>query len=119
MGFVNISDVAHEPLYKPYHYQLFGGEICAKTILCMPIHGKGEVQGLAVLINKRNGDVFSTKDEDILSAICSHIFVSMSDTTQTFDEILDTCQRSVKRQGSPEWNISARQRKMELYEPVL
>ena len=86
-NFVNISDVAHEPLYKPYHSELLGTAISARTILCMPIQGKGEVQGLAVLINKRSADVFTSKDEDILSAICSHISVSMSDTRQTFDDI--------------------------------
>lgn len=119
--YVNIVDVAEEPLYVPeLHDNFMGSGIRVKNLLCMPIFERGEIVGLMVVINKvndRNDEGFSTKDEDVLSAVCSHASAAMGNSQ--LEEILDGCERAMSKRGSPEWSISAKQRKARLYLPAL
>jgi len=118
---VNIADVKEEPLYIPERHDNFAGSgLEIKSLLCVPIFAKGCVAGMIMVINKTEENlVFTDKDADILSAVCSHVSNSIGDTTQTFEEILSNCEQSMNKQGAPEWSISARQRKMDLYMPAL
>lgn len=120
--FVNVADVRDEPLYNPgIHDNMVGTGIRVKSILCMPIFTEGEVAGVVLLVNKVKGGVgFSSKDEDVLSAICSHISVAMGDEKQTFEEVVEVCERSMKTTGHSDWNSSvASQRMRMLYGPAL
>lgn len=118
--FVNIADIHDEPMYEALlHDNLLDTGIRVQSLMAMPIFIRGMVQGVIVVINKEKGQAFSAKDEDILSAICSHISVAIADEKQTFEEVLDNCQRSMTQQGSPEWNISTQQRRKHLFPPVL
>jgi len=118
--FVNIIDAQEETLYRPHlHDNLLGSGIRVNSLLCMPIFTKGKVRGVIALINKANGSWFSQKDEDILSAVCSHISVAMSDDKHNFDEIIETCEQSMTTSGAAEWSRSARRIANNLYLPAL
>lgn len=120
--FVNIPNVEDEPLYDPaVHDNLLGTGIKVKSILCMPVFKEQNVNGVIVVINKMgNEPAFSQKDEDVLSAICSHISVAMADTKQTFEEVIDLCQKSMRTTGSPLYRTSAEmQRIANLFVPAL
>lgn len=120
--FVNIADVKDEPLYDvAIHENLLGTGIKVHSILCMPLYIESEVMGVVLLVNKISGGVhFSQKEEDILSAICSHISIAMADSKHTFDEVIEVCERSMSTPGSAEWSTSAASQRMKtLYHPAL
>eukprot|EP00930_Biecheleria_cincta_P061515 TRINITY_DN47090_c0_g1_i1.p1 TRINITY_DN47090_c0_g1~~TRINITY_DN47090_c0_g1_i1.p1 ORF type:complete len:735 (+),score=123.88 TRINITY_DN47090_c0_g1_i1:60-2264(+) len=120
--FVNIADVKDEALYNPaLHDDFLHTGIKVQSILCMPVFQGKKVTGLVAVINKMgNGIAFSQKDEDVLSAICSHISVAMADDKQSFEQIIDLCQQSMQLQGSPEYSTSvASQRMATLFVPAL
>eukprot|EP00747_Dinoflagellata_sp_TGD_P207333 gnl/TRDRNA2_/TRDRNA2_80907_c0_seq2.p1 gnl/TRDRNA2_/TRDRNA2_80907_c0~~gnl/TRDRNA2_/TRDRNA2_80907_c0_seq2.p1 ORF type:complete len:628 (+),score=110.46 gnl/TRDRNA2_/TRDRNA2_80907_c0_seq2:51-1886(+) len=120
--FVNIADVREEPLYLPHvHDNLLGSGIRLKSLLCMPIFGQGHtVRALILVVNKTGGgEFFTAKDEDILSAICSHITVATGDTKQTFSAILDTCEQSMTQRASPQWNTTTKHRSTALSKALM
>lgn len=118
--FVSVADMREEALYVPaLHDDLLGCGIQVRSLLCMPIFSKGQISALFMVVNKDGDKAFNTKDEDVLSAICTHVSTAISDTATSFDEILMNCEKSMVKQGSPEWSISAKQRKMALYLPAL
>lgn len=120
--YVNIADVKDEPLYDAQlHENFLGSGIRVRSILCMPLYKGSEVQGVVLLVNKVNGTAnFDQKEEDILSAICSHISVAMGDSKHTFDEVIEVCEKSMRTTGSTEWNTSAASQRMRiLYHPAL
>lgn len=60
-----------------------------KTILCCPLRanrGGGKVVGVIELINKNNGELFDSNDEDLLSQMVNHI---TDDMATEFAELLD------------------------------
>lgn len=117
---VNVVDVSEELHYLPEKHDNFvSSGIKLRSVLCMPIFRKGKVAAMMMLANKDGNGLFTEKDEDMLSAICSHISTAMGDNTTTFEEILTDCEKNMERKGAPEWNFSAQQRKMSLYLPVL
>jgi len=87
-------------------------------LLCMPVWSKSEVIGLIVVLNKKEG-TFTTRDEDVLSAISTHVAVAQSDSQQNFAEVLENCEKSMTQQGAPQWNTATLQRRKTLFEPVL
>jgi len=119
--FVNIADIQEEPLYDPaLHDNLVGSGIRVQSILCMPIFLAGRVHGVIVVFNKSGGGAFTFNDEDILSAICSHISVASAPSKNTFEEVIENCERSMSTTGSPEWSTSGASRKMSnLFAPAL
>lgn len=119
--FVNIAEVQEEPLYEPHlHGGFVGSGMKIHNILCMPIFGEGMVQGAIVVLNKMSGEPFTTQDEDVLSAICSHISTAMGEERATFAEVVDACERSMRKTGAQEWSHSgASQRRKLLYQPAL
>lgn len=120
--FVNVADIRDEFLYRPaLHDNFLGTGIKVQSILCMPVFRGNKVTGVIAVINKTgNGIAFSQKDEDVLSAICSHISVAMADDKQSFKEIIDLCQQSMRLAGSPEYNTSVHSQRMAtLFVPAL
>lgn len=77
-----------------------------------------EVVGLINVINKKDG-TFTTRDEDVLSAISTHVAVAMGKTSENFEEVLENCEKSMTQQASPMWNTTTVQRRKTLFEPVL
>mmetsp|Transcript_22237 Transcript_22237/g.39550 ORF Transcript_22237/g.39550 Transcript_22237/m.39550 type:complete len:786 (+) Transcript_22237:109-2466(+) len=120
--FVNMADIQDEPLYNPnLHDNLLGTGIKIQSMLCMPIYCCNEVKGLLMVVNKLGSNVaFSQKDEDIMSAICSHISVAMADDKHTFKEVIDLCEKSMKTTGSAQYSTSAASQRMAtLFVPAL
>jgi len=117
--FVNIAEAKEEALYKPeLHDNLVGSGIQVQSLLCMPVWQNRQVTGLIILFNKSDG-AFTTRDEDILSAICTHVSVALGDSKHNFEEVLDNCQMSMTQQCAPQWSTSTKQRRKTLYSPVL
>jgi len=117
--FVNVADVREDSHYDPLlHDDFLGSGIKVQSLLCMPVWHKGEVVGLINVINKKEG-TFTTRDEDVLSAISTHVAVAMSSERDNFEEVLDNCERCVAQQGAPQWSQTTQQRRKTLIEPVL
>lgn len=86
----------------------------------MPIYGEGQVQGVVLVMNKGNKKAFTTQDEDVLSAICSHISAAIGKDRSTFAEVVEACEKSMRKTGSQLWsNSGASQRRKLLYQPAL
>jgi len=120
--FVNIADIKDELLYTPsLHDNFLDTGIKVQSILCMPVFKEGKVHGVVTVINKMGNSVaFSQKDEDVLSAICSHISVALADEKQSFQEVIDLCEQSMRTPGSPEYSTSAASQRMAtLFVPAL
>lgn len=118
--FVNIADVADEPLYDPkVHDNLFGTGMKVQSLICMPVFRQGEVSALIIVYNKMGETVFTARDEDVLSAVCTHVAAAMTDDRHNFEEVLDNCEKSMTLQSSPQWNTTAKERRKTLFTPVL
>lgn len=121
-NFINIADIKDESLYDPkLHDNYLNTGIEVQSILCMPIFKGGEVHGVVSVINKKgNHGTFTQKDEDVLSAICSHISVAVGDDKQSFNEVIEQCEKSMRTTGSPEFTTSAASQRMAtLFVPAL
>mmetsp|Transcript_17101 Transcript_17101/g.29686 ORF Transcript_17101/g.29686 Transcript_17101/m.29686 type:complete len:699 (-) Transcript_17101:146-2242(-) len=121
--FVNVADIKDEVQYDPQiHDDFLKTGIAVQSILCMPIFKGGEVHGVVSVVNKkRNNGTFTQKDEDLLSAICSHISVALIDDQKTtFTEVIDQCEKAMRTTGSPEFKTSAASQRMAaLFVPAL
>ncbi|CAK0890766.1 unnamed protein product [Prorocentrum cordatum] len=119
--FVNIADLQEELLYDPEEHEDFlGTGVKVQSVLCMPIFQEGKVHGVLVAINKLGAAAFSTKDEDFLSAICSHVSVAVGDTRLEFETVIENCERAMNTSGAPEWSTSgSTQRMAKLYLPAM
>lgn len=120
-NFINIAEIKDESLYDPkLHDNYLNTGIAVQSILCMPIFKGGEVHGVVSVINKKsNHGTFTQKDEDVLSAICSHISVAVGDDKQSFNEVIEQCEKSMRTTGSPEFTSAASQRMATLFVPAL
>lgn len=118
--FVNVADVHEEQFYDPkLHDNFMGTGMVIRSLLCMPVWSKGEVLGVICVLNKQEGGAFTNRDEDILSAISTHVAITITDSAHNFDDILENCEKSVNKQGAPQWNTATLQRRKTLFEPVL
>jgi len=118
--YANIVEITEEPLYDPeMHSNLLGSGIEVHSLLCMPIMSHGKTNGCLVLINKKGSGVFTEKDDDSLSMIATHIAIELSGVENSFDTAIATCKKAMAKQMSPEWSISMKQRKMNMYKPAL
>eukprot|EP00755_Sulcionema_specki_P029960 Sspe_Gene.18374::Locus_6596_Transcript_1_1_Confidence_1.000_Length_2835::g.18374::m.18374 len=102
--FVNIEDIRQTSFFeKSRHTNYRGSGVSVRSVLCMPILGKGDqVLGVVEVINKMDGPEFTDKDEDVLSAVCSHIatsILSADGSDATFAQTMDLCERSLTNQG--------------------
>lgn len=120
-NFINIAEIRDEALYDPkLHDNYLNTGISVQSILCMPVFKGGEVYGVLNVTNKKgNNGTFTQKDEDVLSAICSHISVAVADDKQTFNEVIEQCEKSMRITGSPEFTSAASQRMATLFVPAL
>ncbi|CAJ1373151.1 unnamed protein product [Effrenium voratum] len=120
-NFINIADIKDEAMYDPeLHDNFLNTGITVQSILCMPVFRGGEVHGVISVINKKDhSGTFTQKDEDVLSAICSHISVAVGDDKQTFKEVIEQCEKSMRTTGSPEFTSAASQRMATLFVPAL
>ncbi|CAE7211082.1 tmem65 [Symbiodinium natans] len=118
---VNVADIKDEAQYKPeIHDNFLNTGIAVQSILCMPIFKGGEVHGVVSVVNKKsNHGAFTQKDEDLLSAICSHVSVALINDKQTFKEVIEQCEKSMQTTGSPEFTSAASQRMATLFVPAL
>eukprot|EP00747_Dinoflagellata_sp_TGD_P058230 gnl/TRDRNA2_/TRDRNA2_151032_c0_seq2.p1 gnl/TRDRNA2_/TRDRNA2_151032_c0~~gnl/TRDRNA2_/TRDRNA2_151032_c0_seq2.p1 ORF type:complete len:642 (+),score=97.32 gnl/TRDRNA2_/TRDRNA2_151032_c0_seq2:100-1926(+) len=121
--FINTADVTKTVSYRPHLHDRFQGtDIRVKSILAMPMMRGEKVVGVLTAINKEHGAPFSTKDEDSLSFIASHIAVRMEtlfDEQQSFNDVVLTCESHLNKQESLEHNSTSRQRREQLYKPAL
>ncbi|CAE7512294.1 tmem65 [Symbiodinium necroappetens] len=124
--FINVADIKDEAQYNPeIHDNFLKTGIKVQSILCMPIFRGGEVHGVVSVVNKKkNHGAFTQKDEDLLSAICSHVSVALIDDKQTFKEaphanVIEQCEKSMQTTGSPEFTSAASQRMATLFVPAL
>jgi len=124
--FVNIADVRSEPMYVPeIHDNFFGTGMRVESLLCMPICQGEKVTAVIVALNKdpdHTGGHFTSKDEDTLSFIASHISVRMGsifNIESSFEEVLHSCEQAMNKRASVEWNSTSRERRMALYVPAL
>jgi hypothetical protein len=72
------------------------------------------VLGLIVAFNKADHAAFTTKDEDILSNICSHVAIAMSDQKINFGIVLDMVEKSMDNLRALQYDASA-QRTSDLF----
>lgn len=122
--FVNVADIQEEPQYDPsLHDDFLGCGITVKSILCMPVFVGGKVAGCISIINKRDEDghegVFTRKDEDVISAISTHVSMAMGDDKENFEQVLEGCQRSMCLQGAYQWNTTMLEHRKTLINPML
>ncbi|CAE8674001.1 unnamed protein product, partial [Polarella glacialis] len=120
-GFLmNVSDVHDEPSYynPKLHDNFLGCGIKVQSVLAMPVFSNGRSAGVLAVLNKDSGS-FSALDEDILSAISTHVSVTLGDCKQNFDEIFDLCTKSVAQQRSYQWDSASRARGGMLFVQVL
>jgi len=75
--------------------------LAVQSMLLMPIFSGDKVIGALALFNKHDEGAFTTKDEDILSAITTHVSAVLVGNQTNFLEILSTIERTMDRQGSP------------------
>merc|ERR1719499_2226311 len=109
-NFVNVADVREDRHYDPsLHDDFLGSGIVVQSLLCMPVWHKGEVVGLLNVINKKEG-AFTSRDEDVLSAISTHVAVAMSSERDNFEEVFENCERCMTQQGSDQCKPVAKQR---------
>jgi GAF domain-containing protein len=119
--FINLADVRRTPLYDEKRHRNYQGTgMDVTSVLCMPILDDGEVVGVVEIINKQGG--FSSRDEDILCAVCSHIAVYLHSSENqhlaTFSKILDMTE-SQFRERSLYLTEAQEQRETELFSKVL
>lgn len=127
--FVNVADVHEEAMYDAkVHENFLGSGMTIKSLLCMPIWGEGEVIGMLVTINKREiesgtgaheSGTFTTRDEDVLAALGTHVAIARTESADNFDHILDGCVKSVTKQGNMQWNPATVERRKTLFDPML
>ena len=59
--------------------------------------GEREVMAVVEIINKKSDAGFTTRDEEILAAICSHITVSLTDDEEkSFKTVIDMCRSQIR-----------------------
>ena len=97
--FINIEDVRTTSYYKPERHDSYQGSgVAVKSVLCMPIIGPAGVLGVVEVINKQGYSGFTEKDEDVLSAMCSHIstaICSVDGSENAFKQTLELCEKSL------------------------
>ena len=103
-NFINAEDVRETPYFSAKrHINYQGTGLTVVSVLCMPIIGPDDrVFGVVEVINKGGASMFSEKDEDVLSAICSHISTSISSvdgSERAFTQTMKLCERSLKNTG--------------------
>ncbi|KAJ9453994.1 Dual 3prime [Diplonema papillatum] len=102
--FMNIEDIRTTSYFdKVRHENYQGTGISVKSVLVLPVLGPDDkVLGVVEVINKVGEPHFSEKDEDVLSAICSHIstaIMSVDETEGAFKQTMQLCERSLRNQG--------------------
>lgn len=120
--FVNVADIQDEPQYTPsLHDNFLGTGMAVQSMICMPVFLGGKVAGAIVAINKRDDDmaIFTSRDEDVLSAISTHVAVAMGDDRENFEHVLESCERSMSKQGAFQWNTATIVRRKTLIIPML
>lgn len=119
--FVNIADMKDEPLYDPnIHDDYAGSGIKVRSILCLPIFSEDQAVGAVACFNKEGDMPFTSEDEDVLSAITSHISVAMCDEERTFEHVIEMAEKSMRKSGSKEWSMSGETQRMQMiYDPAV
>jgi len=125
--YANIEDVRQTKWYDPERHENYQGTgICVKSVLCMPVFGdivnpetgKYDVIGVIEVINKDQGH-FTTKDEDVLAAICSHVTVALSNEESTFKKVLESCNRQMNQRACIHLDTTAEHRNKKLHKTIL
>eukprot|EP00403_Amphidinium_massartii_P022098 CAMPEP_0178387594 /NCGR_PEP_ID=MMETSP0689_2-20121128/9154_1 /TAXON_ID=160604 /ORGANISM="Amphidinium massartii, Strain CS-259" /LENGTH=744 /DNA_ID=CAMNT_0020007963 /DNA_START=57 /DNA_END=2288 /DNA_ORIENTATION=- len=90
-----------------------------QSTLLMPIFSGDKILGVMAVFNKQGNGIFTPKDEDILSSICTHVSAVLVGDQTNFLQILTTCERSVDKQGSLVWGTASKQRQQDLFPPAM
>ena len=103
--FINIEDIRGTQYYMQERHDSYqGSDVRVVSLLCMPIIGPdNKVLGVVEVINKLGAPHFTEKDEDVLSAVCSHISTAISSvdgSEHAFKQTMELCERSLKNQGT-------------------
>eukprot|EP01059_Diplonema_ambulator_P012000 TRINITY_DN2208_c0_g2_i1.p1 TRINITY_DN2208_c0_g2~~TRINITY_DN2208_c0_g2_i1.p1 ORF type:complete len:570 (+),score=234.20 TRINITY_DN2208_c0_g2_i1:140-1849(+) len=103
--FMNIDDVRSTTYFSSKRHENYQGTgLKVKSVLCMPVIGPdNKVLGVVEVINKKSAPEFNDKDEDVLSAICSHISTaigSQDGSDNAFKQTLELCEKSLKNRGT-------------------
>eukprot|EP01064_Diplonema_japonicum_P031580 TRINITY_DN5702_c0_g1_i1.p1 TRINITY_DN5702_c0_g1~~TRINITY_DN5702_c0_g1_i1.p1 ORF type:complete len:592 (+),score=138.97 TRINITY_DN5702_c0_g1_i1:1728-3503(+) len=103
--FMNIGDIrTTEYFSEERHVNYQGTGISVVSVLCMPVIGPdNKVLGVVEVINKKLSPEFTEKDEDVLSALCSHISTAMCSadgSEHAFKQTIELCERSLKNRGT-------------------
>jgi len=121
--FVNVAEVQEEPQYTPeLHDDFLGPGQRLRNMLCLPVFVGGKIEGAIVVINKRDDDdcgIFTSKDEDVLAAISTHVAVAISDEKENFAQVLESCGRARYGQGDAEWDTANVVRRNTYIKPML
>lgn len=117
--FLNVEDVRDTDWYDPrLHDKESGARMDIRSVLAMPIFGDdAQVLGVLAVQNKKTGEGFSYKDEDILSAITSHVSAALGDQDRTFQNIIAVCHQSMTKTGTTVGAVK-RQRSENLFKGV-
>lgn len=99
---VAISDVKKDPRFRKDISQAVGYEV--RSMLCVPIKYKGKVFGVYELLNKRENDVFTNDDKELLEAIAdaTGMFIEAHRKLSTRTEKIKAGIRKVKEKLSKE-----------------
>eukprot|EP01063_Lacrimia_lanifica_P000869 TRINITY_DN10421_c1_g5_i1.p1 TRINITY_DN10421_c1_g5~~TRINITY_DN10421_c1_g5_i1.p1 ORF type:complete len:629 (+),score=245.81 TRINITY_DN10421_c1_g5_i1:116-2002(+) len=103
--FLNIDDIRETEYFNEQrHCSYLGSGIQVRSVLCMPILGaEDKIVGVVEIINKKDAPGFSEKDEDVLSAVCSHIatsVLSVDGSEHAFKQTIELCEKSLRNQGT-------------------
>jgi len=127
-SFYNIADLPNSTHYRPeLHDNYRGTGMQVKSILCVPIlsfdasDNTSKPIGVLQIINKRGAEKFSTKDENVVAALCSHISIGLGASDgddKGFRQILSMCELNLNAKGV-RMNAAENARSQMLYEQVM
>ncbi|CAD7946348.1 unnamed protein product [Amoebophrya sp. A25] len=126
--FINIKDIQQSEFFnKKRHtnYRDTGRDI--KSVLCMPVMNLTDekstepIVAVVEVINKKADTGFTTKDEEVLAAICSHITTALAeDQAKEFKNVIEMCRMQiVNREQYTTMNPVIEQRQMKLFETLM
>jgi GAF domain-containing protein len=115
---VNIPDIKSTEFYDPAkHDNYHGSGFSAKSILCVPIVSyDGKILGAVELANK--SPCFTSQDEDLVAAVCSHIAAALTES-QEFGAVIDSCAASIRSPQRKLMSVSEQRRVERLFEDVM